>query len=50
MGETADHWLLKDIHGQIVDQWTKPTPPWANPSGTRASDADSDPDPEIDAA
>ncbi|MCP4962961.1 MAG: HNH endonuclease, partial [Actinomycetia bacterium] len=35
MGKTADHWQLKDIHGQTVDQWTKPTPPWANPSPER---------------
>ncbi len=28
MGETADDWLLKDVYGTIVDQWTKPGPSW----------------------
>ncbi|MCP3934020.1 MAG: hypothetical protein GY708_01460 [Actinomycetia bacterium] len=29
MGTTADKWILKDVYGTVVDQWTKPTPPWA---------------------
>ncbi|MCP4960144.1 MAG: HNH endonuclease, partial [Actinomycetia bacterium] len=53
MGQTADHWLLKDIHGQTVDQWTKPTPPWANPRDSGDPNADppeTDEDPATDAA
>ncbi|MCP3935171.1 MAG: hypothetical protein GY708_07340 [Actinomycetia bacterium] len=44
MGETADHWQLKDIHGQTVDQWTKPTPPWAALSHDGESSTPSNPD------